>query len=161
MCKRQIPSIAQSNLECLLRREEARNRMKARSQQEDPAQALLSQRQDSRRAWTDDKRSTRTALHPELCYSLMRLQVDVGGSIKTFAPEEISAMVLLKMKETAEDFLGQQVTNAVITVPAYFNNAQRQATEVTSGLRTLRRTRIVVSCKGQLIRTRSPEWWRL
>lgn len=57
-------------------------------------------------------------------------QVDVGGSKKTFAPEEISAMVLLKMKETAEGFLGQEVSEAAITVPAYFNNAQRQATEV-------------------------------
>lgn len=57
-------------------------------------------------------------------------QVDVGGLKKTFAPEEISAMVLLKMKEIAEGFLGQEVAKAVITVPAYFNNAQRQATEV-------------------------------
>ncbi|CAN0397761.1 unnamed protein product, partial [Laminaria digitata] len=56
------------------------------------------------------------------------VQVDVGDSVKTFAPQEISAMVLLKMKETAENFLGEGVTNAVITVPAYFNNAQRQAT---------------------------------
>lgn len=43
-------------------------------------------------------------------------------------------MVLLKMKETAEGFLGQEVSNAVITVPAYFNNAQRQATEVSGRL---------------------------
>lgn len=60
----------------------------------------------------------------------MYQQVEVGGSKKTFAPEEISAMVLLKMKEIAEDFLGQEVSEAVITVPAYFNNAQRQATQV-------------------------------
>lgn len=63
-----------------------------------------------------------------VCFVCM--QVEVGGSKKTFAPEEISAMVLLKMKETAESFLGQDVSDAVITVPAYFNNAQRQATEV-------------------------------
>lgn len=57
-------------------------------------------------------------------------QVDVKGSVKTFAPEEISAMVLVKMKEIAEAFLGKEIGNAVVTVPAYFNDAQRQATKV-------------------------------
>ncbi|CAM9695836.1 unnamed protein product [Scytosiphon promiscuus] len=57
------------------------------------------------------------------------VQVDVKGSKKTFAPEEISAMVLVKMKEIAEAFLGKDVANAVVTVPAYFNDAQRQATK--------------------------------
>lgn len=57
------------------------------------------------------------------------LEVNYKGETKTFAAEEISAMVLVKMKETAESFIGQPVTDAVITVPAYFNDAQRQATK--------------------------------
>ncbi|XP_060577483.1 heat shock cognate 71 kDa protein-like, partial [Ruditapes philippinarum] len=56
-----------------------------------------------------------------------KLQVEYKGETKTFFPEEISSMVLNKMKETAEAFLGKTVTNAVITVPAYFNDSQRQA----------------------------------
>uniref|UniRef100_A0A8C4NEV6 Endoplasmic reticulum chaperone BIP n=1 Tax=Eptatretus burgeri TaxID=7764 RepID=A0A8C4NEV6_EPTBU len=57
------------------------------------------------------------------------IQVHVEGQLKTFAPEEISAMVLTKMKETAEAYLGKKITHAVVTVPAYFNDAQRQATK--------------------------------
>merc|ERR1712004_19849 len=57
------------------------------------------------------------------------VQVKVSGADKEFAPEEISAMVLTKMKETAESYLGKTVKNAVVTVPAYFNDAQRQATK--------------------------------
>jgi len=57
------------------------------------------------------------------------IQVQYLGETKTFAPEEISAMVLLKMKETAEAFLGKPIDSAVVTVPAYFNDSQRQATK--------------------------------
>lgn len=64
-----------------------------------------------------------------------------GFENKVFAPEEISAMVLVKMKEISETYLGKKVINAVVTVPAYFNDAQRQATKdagAISGLNVVR-----------------------
>nr|XP_039269185.1 endoplasmic reticulum chaperone BiP-like isoform X1 [Styela clava] len=69
------------------------------------------------------------------------IKVNTKTGEKTFASEEISAMVLGKMKEIAEAYLGKKVTHAVVTVPAYFNDAQRQATKdagVISGLKVLR-----------------------
>eukprot|EP01084_Bolivina_argentea_P035328 65549_1 len=57
------------------------------------------------------------------------IQVTLKGEARTFSPEEISAMILNKMKETAESFLGKEIKDAVVTVPAYFNDAQRQATK--------------------------------
>ncbi|KAF2068825.1 hypothetical protein CYY_009852 [Polysphondylium violaceum] len=69
------------------------------------------------------------------------VSVKVKGEEKTFSPEEISAMILTKMRDIAQDFLGQTVTHAVITCPAYFNDAQRQATKdagVIAGLKVLR-----------------------
>ncbi|XP_036270677.1 heat shock 70 kDa protein 1-like [Pipistrellus kuhlii] len=70
-----------------------------------------------------------------------KVLVSYKGEKKAFYPEEISSMVLTKMKETAEAFLGHPITNAVITVPAYFNDSQRQATKdagVIAGLNVLR-----------------------
>ncbi|KAI1436176.1 heat shock protein 70 family [Xylaria sp. CBS 124048] len=69
------------------------------------------------------------------------VQVDVQGSKKNFTPEEISAVILGKMKEVAESYLGKKVTHAVVTVPAYFNDNQRQATKdagTIAGLNVLR-----------------------
>jgi len=69
------------------------------------------------------------------------VQVNYLNEEKQFAPEEIAAMVLGKMKSYAESYLGQEVKNAVITVPAYFNDAQRQATKdagLIAGLNVLR-----------------------
>ncbi|ESK85627.1 hsp70 chaperone [Moniliophthora roreri MCA 2997] len=69
------------------------------------------------------------------------IQVEYKGENRDFTPEEISAMVLTKMKETAEAYLGEKVTHAVVTVPAYFNDAQRQATKdagTIAGLQVLR-----------------------
>ncbi|KAI3324265.1 heat shock protein 70 family [Xylariaceae sp. AK1471] len=69
------------------------------------------------------------------------IQVTVRGEPKTFTPEEISAVILGKMKEVAESYLGKKVTHAVVTVPAYFNDNQRQATKdagVIAGLNVLR-----------------------
>ncbi len=67
--------------------------------------------------------------------------VDISG--KNYSPPEISAMVLQKMKQTAEDHLGQKVTQAVITVPAYFNDAQRQATKDAGKIAGLEVLRII------------------
>ncbi|KAG7321700.1 hypothetical protein KOW79_014558 [Hemibagrus wyckioides] len=70
-----------------------------------------------------------------------KVEVEYKGEIKTFYPEEVSSMVLTKMKEISEAYLGKTVTNAVITVPAYFNDSQRQATKdagTIAGLNVLR-----------------------
>ncbi|CAI0388221.1 unnamed protein product [Linum tenue] len=72
---------------------------------------------------------------------LIGKKLEVNGEPVSFTPEEISAMVLWKMKETAESYLGKQVTKAVVTVPAYFNDSQRQATKdagTIAGLNVLR-----------------------
>ena len=70
-----------------------------------------------------------------------KIQIEFKTETKSFYPEEISSMVLVKMKEIAEAYLGQKITDAVITVPAYFNDSQRQATKdagTISGMNVLR-----------------------
>ena len=69
------------------------------------------------------------------------VRIDIDGRLYT--PQEVSAMILQKMKKTAEDYLGQEVTEAVITVPAYFNDAQRQATKEAGEIAGLTVRRIV------------------
>jgi len=71
------------------------------------------------------------------------IKVETSQGEKTFAAEEISAMVLIKMKETAEAYLGKKVTHAVVTVPAYFNDAQRQATKDAGTIAGLNVMRII------------------
>ena len=72
-----------------------------------------------------------------------QITVQFKGESKTFQPEEISSMVLIKMKETAEAFIGKEVKNAVITVPAYFNDSQRQATKDAGAIAGLNVLRII------------------
>src|SRR5687767_440438 len=72
-----------------------------------------------------------------------RVQVYIPNADKTFTPPEISAMILQKMKQTAEDYLGGEVRQAVITVPAYFNDAQRQATKDAGKIAGLEVLRII------------------
>lgn len=71
------------------------------------------------------------------------IQIEYKGEVKTFTPEEISSMILLKMKETAEAYLGTVVTDAVVTVPAYFNDSQRQATKDAGSISGMNILRII------------------
>lgn len=71
------------------------------------------------------------------------IEVSYKGEKRTFFPEEISSMVLVKMKETAESYIGQAVKDAVVTVPAYFNDSQRQATKDAGHIANLNVLRII------------------
>lgn len=88
-----------------------------------------------------DKKHFPFTVTEDIATSKPSIQVKHKGELKKFSPEEISSMVLTKMKEVSEAYLGREVKNAVITVPAYFNDSQRQATKdagVISGLNVLR-----------------------
>merc|ERR1712048_840349 len=72
-----------------------------------------------------------------------QISVKVKGEDKVMAPEEVSSMVLTKMKETAENYLGKEVKHAVVTVPAYFNDQQRQSTKDAGSIAGLDVKRII------------------
>jgi len=71
------------------------------------------------------------------------VEVELEGKARSFAPEEVSAMILVKMKEIAEAYLGKEVNHAVVTVPAYFNDAQRQATKDAGTISGMQVQRII------------------
>ena len=102
------------------------------------AKRLIGQKYNDSKVQSDLKHLSYTVLEKE---NKPMIQVEFKGETKLFAPEEISSMVLAKMKEIAEAYLGETVTDAVVTVPAYFNDSQRQATKdagTIAGLNILR-----------------------
>lgn len=102
------------------------------------AKRLIGQKFNDAKTQSDIKHFSYTVIDKE---NKPFIKVEFKGETKVFAPEEISAMVLTKMKEIAESFLGDTVTDAVVTVPAYFNDSQRQATKdagTIAGLNVLR-----------------------
>jgi L1 cell adhesion molecule like protein len=102
------------------------------------AKRLIGQKFNDSKVQSDLKHLSYTVLEKD---NKPMIQVEFKGETKQFAPEEISSMVLGKMKEIAEAYLGETVTDAVVTVPAYFNDSQRQATKdagTIAGLNILR-----------------------
>jgi len=102
------------------------------------AKRLIGRRYDDQCVQTDKKQWPFTVIDDN---TKPKIQVEFKGETKQFFPEEISSMVLVKMKEIAEAYLGKKVNDAVITVPAYFNDSQRQATKdagAISGMNVLR-----------------------
>jgi len=98
------------------------------------------------RDWNDKSVQTDIKFYPFSVInknSKPHIEADTVDGKKTFAPEEISAMVLGKMREIAEEYLGKKIANAVVTVPAYFNDAQRQATKDAGTIAGLNVMRII------------------
>src|SRR6478735_5798458 len=96
------------------------------------------------------KFSELTAADKRVPYKVVRasngdahVQVEVGGEMKTYSPQEVSAMILAKLKADAEGRLGEKITDAVITVPAYFNDSQRNATKAAGEIAGLNVRRII------------------
>ncbi|KAK6590021.1 hypothetical protein RS030_192804 [Cryptosporidium xiaoi] len=111
-----------------------------------PAQTLFDVKRLIGRRFKDDSvQKDKTLLPYEIINKEGKpyIQVEMKGERKQLAPEEVSAMVLLKMKEIAEAYLGKEVKHAVITVPAYFNDAQRQATKDAGAIAGLNVIRII------------------
>lgn len=102
------------------------------------AKRLIGQKYDDKKVQEDLKHLSYNVINKD---NKPFIQVEFRGETKVFAPEEVSAMILVKMKEIAEAYLGEEVKDAVITVPAYFNDSQRQATKdagTIAGLNVLR-----------------------
>jgi L1 cell adhesion molecule like protein len=102
------------------------------------AKRLIGQKFDDPQVQSDMKHFTYDVVNRD---NKPYIKVEFKGETKVFSPEEISAMVLTKMKEIAEAYLGEKVTDAVVTVPAYFNDSQRQATKdagTIAGLNVIR-----------------------
>ena len=104
------------------------------------AKRLIGQKFSDPKVQSDMKHFSYTVLDKD---DKPMIQIEFRGETKIFAPEEISSMVLGKMKETAEAYLGETVTDAVITVPAYFNDSQRQATKDAGAIAGLNVLRII------------------
>ncbi len=106
-----------------------------------PTKTIASIKRFMGNKFSESKNDTKTVAYKVVKGDNDTPRVDIDGRLYT--PQELSARVLMKMKKTAEEFLGQDVTEAVITVPAYFNDAQRQATKEAGEISGLKVQRII------------------
>jgi molecular chaperone DnaK len=106
-----------------------------------PTKTIASIKRFMGNKFSESKNDTKTVAYKVLKGDNDTPRVDIDGRLYT--PQELSAMVLQKMKKTAEDYLDQDVTEAVVTVPAYFNDAQRQATKEAGEISGLKVQRII------------------